>query len=114
MARGHTDWDDELCSLCSGAISAWGNVPQGNQVQGYCSWCYKLADHTLRDSNIILRSGYTCENCGGPTAQCISCSSGFTRCSSFFNELLCAKCEGSIQDWEALDEKQQMNLQSCK
>lgn len=103
MARGHTDWDDELCSCCNGLITSWETCSkQLNSTMGYCSWCFHFTPHSLRDTSIVLRDSYCCDGCGGPTSTCVACRRNFARCGSFYNELLCALCRGSINSWSSI------------
>jgi hypothetical protein len=40
QARGHDDWDDDMCLVCGGYMTEWtGAAP--SQPVGYCSWCYR-------------------------------------------------------------------------
>jgi hypothetical protein len=104
MARGHDSWDEELCAKCDGTLEEWSTTPPlSARLQGPCSWCLlPTAHHRLRITNVLRRDGYGCENCEGRTAVCHGCQVAFTRCTSAYADVFCAKCDGSIEDWKVI------------
>eukprot|EP00474_Spongospora_subterranea_P010016 CRZ10474.1 hypothetical protein [Spongospora subterranea] len=110
MARGHRDYDDMLCAKCDGTIIAWGSVPSTIRTVGWCSWCYDLTSHDIRMTNVVRRNTYMCEACGGRTALCISCKKAFTRCNSFYDDYLCALCQGMMTSWNDVDTNRKKSL----
>eukprot|EP01083_Nonionella_stella_P190805 706548_1 len=104
MARGHPDYDDQLCSVCDGTIKKWGEVPIDDVLTGRCSWCLHMSVHTRRMNNYVRRDTYRCGACDSRTAICLHCNSAFSRCDTWYDDKTCIKCQGIIPDWETQDE----------
>jgi phospholipase D1/2 len=100
MVRGHRDWDDELCAKCDGTITQWGQTPENHRILGWCSWCLSLANHEFHIHNFMRRDGYRCETCGGRVAVCFNCNRNMARCTEFYDDKLCLKCDGTLEDWK--------------
>lgn len=104
MARGHSDYDEELCARCDGTLSNWGE--ERPHRSGYCSACFHKSTHRLIHRGYVLHDTYLCDFCKTPTFLCATCQSNFGVFESnmvLISELLhytCAACGDQIADWE--------------
>jgi CRP-like cAMP-binding protein len=77
FAKGHAEWDDELCLVCDGSIPSWYSfLSEAMVVRKYCSFCSALCVHKLEDKCIVRASTYKCQGCRQLTVQCTSCDIG--------------------------------------
>ncbi|KAK3271392.1 hypothetical protein CYMTET_20252, partial [Cymbomonas tetramitiformis] len=68
----------------------------------WCSWCYKRAEHELKDTEgFFPRKPYECRNCKARTMPCRAWEfcCGATRGGLIWDEQLCAACDGKIVEW---------------
>lgn len=104
MARGHSDYDEELCARCDGTLSNWGEERPCRT--GYCSGCFHKSTHRLIHRGYVLHDTYLCDFCKTPTFLCATCQNHFGVFESnmvLISELLhytCAACGDQISDWE--------------
>jgi CRP-like cAMP-binding protein len=77
FAKGHPDWDDELCLVCDGSLPNWSSFSSaGLVIRKYCSQCNILCIHKLEDKCIVRASIYRCQGCKQMTTPCSSCDTG--------------------------------------
>ncbi|KAI0244548.1 hypothetical protein L0F63_007148, partial [Massospora cicadina] len=107
MARGHPDYDEELCARCDGTLGDWGE--ERPSKRGYCSMCFHQSTHHLIHRGYVLHDTYRCGYCKAPTFLCATCQTNFGAFGShlvLISELLhytCARCGDHISSWEDLD-----------
>lgn len=79
FAKGHPEWDDELCVVCDGSLPSWSSFScAGLVIRKYCSQCNILCIHKLEDKCIVRASIYRCQGCKQLTTPCSSCDIGAT------------------------------------
>ncbi|KAJ9052767.1 Phospholipase D1 [Entomophthora muscae] len=104
MARGHSDYDEELCARCDGTLGDWGD--ERPSKTGYCSSCFHRSTHHLIHRGYVLHDTYRCGYCKAPTFLCATCQTNFGAFESnlvLISELLhytCALCGDQISSWE--------------
>jgi len=100
MARSYPDGHDKLCFACSVTVEAkWDALPP-SQV-GHCSWCREETKQVLFRKRTIGRDEYICSSakCGKATLHCRRGCGAFARKQASWAEEQCAKCDGTIKDW---------------
>uniref|UniRef100_A0A7S3CYX6 Uncharacterized protein n=1 Tax=Palpitomonas bilix TaxID=652834 RepID=A0A7S3CYX6_9EUKA len=65
----------------------------------WCSWCFKRTCHRRMTFNLFQRSVYSCLGCLRRTLVCRNCRRAMTRGHRYWDDWLCAKCEGLISKW---------------
>lgn len=73
-------------------------------VEGYCSHCFKLSTHTLEEQNYLRRNVYKCMSCKEHTVQCRRCKN-MARTSKKWDSEFCAEHDGTIANFDTLDDK---------
>lgn len=112
MARGHDDWDDELCAMHDRRVQEWGQEPRDVLQHGRCSWCFEESEHRLQQTNVARRDVSECSRCLRRTLRCVRCKAAFARGHGTYDDKRCAKCDGSITSWKDAAENK-LNFSRC-
>ncbi|SPR00024.1 unnamed protein product (mitochondrion) [Plasmodiophora brassicae] len=84
-------------TLPMGGITTEGH--QHRTVYMWCSWCWKQCLHGRSQKNRLRRSVYQCLNCARRTLPCRWCTEAMARGHSDYDDVLCARCDGTIEKW---------------
>jgi phospholipase D1/2 len=79
----------------------------------WCSWCFESTIHGRVQRNVLRRSRFKCTNCSRQTLKCQSGCGAMARGHNDYDEYLCAKCDGTINEWGETRTSKQGHCSHC-
>lgn len=75
-----------------------------DEIESYCSWCFKKCTCTAKEKNNLKRNIYICDNCGNEVVKCRACNNKAKSGEKWnWESQFCAVHEGSIAKFETLN-----------